>query len=350
MSHTTRRLLALPAIVAVAGFTATGPALAHGGPVVRSAGPLSDLQPATPGPFDGASAAVQVGPPRTARTPCFACVASTAPTARPSGRTCTPGPAWPVTRPLPSATTTPTCSPASCRPRSARTPRCGSTSPSTTGRHRDRHAFRSCRSRDALDRHPRGGDRPPHRDRRRAAGLPAGGVVMVRGLVVGALAGAGWGVVARLFMRLLSRRPAVLVGRHAGHPRGGDRRRGLRGPGSRRPLAGRSSGGGWPPCRRCCSSSARAACSSRRRRAWRWCCAAGPWCGPSGWCSRWCRWWSSPGTNRRCHRPRWPAWCSWWPPARRSGGASARSSVGGARGRSDASADAVGCAPEAALA
>jgi len=60
MSHTTRRLLALPAIVAVAGFTATGPALAHGGPVVRSAGPLSDLQPATPGPFDGASAAVQV--------------------------------------------------------------------------------------------------------------------------------------------------------------------------------------------------------------------------------------------------------------------------------------------------
>ena len=60
MSPTTRRLLALPAIVAVAGFTATGPALAHGGPVVRSAGPLSDLQPATAGPFDGASAAVQV--------------------------------------------------------------------------------------------------------------------------------------------------------------------------------------------------------------------------------------------------------------------------------------------------
>ena len=60
MSHPTARLLALPAIVAMAGFTATGPALAHGGPVVRSAGPLTDLQPATEGPFDGASAAVQV--------------------------------------------------------------------------------------------------------------------------------------------------------------------------------------------------------------------------------------------------------------------------------------------------
>ena len=60
MSHTTRRLLALPAIVAIAGSTATGPALAHGGPVVRSAGPLSDLQPSTAGPFDGAAAALQV--------------------------------------------------------------------------------------------------------------------------------------------------------------------------------------------------------------------------------------------------------------------------------------------------
>ena len=60
MSHTSRRVLAMPAIVALAGFTATGPASAAGGPLVRSAGPLSDLQPATASPFDGASAAVQV--------------------------------------------------------------------------------------------------------------------------------------------------------------------------------------------------------------------------------------------------------------------------------------------------
>jgi Cu/Zn superoxide dismutase len=60
MSQTSRRILAMPAIVAIAGFTATGPALAHGGPLVRSAGPLSDLQPAAAGPFDAASAAVQI--------------------------------------------------------------------------------------------------------------------------------------------------------------------------------------------------------------------------------------------------------------------------------------------------
>ncbi len=60
MSQTSRRVLAMPAIVAIAGFTATGPALAHGGPLVRSAGPLSDLQPAAAGPFDTASAAVQI--------------------------------------------------------------------------------------------------------------------------------------------------------------------------------------------------------------------------------------------------------------------------------------------------
>jgi Cu-Zn family superoxide dismutase len=60
MSHTSRRVLAMPAIVALAGFIATGPAAAAGGPVARSAGPLSDLQPAVAGPFDGASAAVQI--------------------------------------------------------------------------------------------------------------------------------------------------------------------------------------------------------------------------------------------------------------------------------------------------
>ena len=59
MSVTSRRALAMPAIVAIAGFTATGPAC-HGGPVVRSAGPLSDLQPATAGPFDGAAGAVRI--------------------------------------------------------------------------------------------------------------------------------------------------------------------------------------------------------------------------------------------------------------------------------------------------
>lgn len=60
MSHTSRRVLAMPAIVALAGFAATGPAAASGGPLARSAGPLSDLQPATAGPFDGATAAFQL--------------------------------------------------------------------------------------------------------------------------------------------------------------------------------------------------------------------------------------------------------------------------------------------------
>jgi Cu-Zn family superoxide dismutase len=60
MSRTSNRMLAMPAILALAGFTATGPAAAAGGPLVRSAGPLTDLQPAVTGPFDGAGAAVQI--------------------------------------------------------------------------------------------------------------------------------------------------------------------------------------------------------------------------------------------------------------------------------------------------
>lgn len=60
MSDTSRRVLAMPAILALAGFAGAGPAAASGGPIARSAGPLSDLQPAVASPLDGASAAVQV--------------------------------------------------------------------------------------------------------------------------------------------------------------------------------------------------------------------------------------------------------------------------------------------------
>lgn len=73
MNPTSRRALAMPAIVAIAGFTATGPSAdadgspaghpRHDGPhglVVRNAGPLVDLQTATIGAFDGASAAVRI--------------------------------------------------------------------------------------------------------------------------------------------------------------------------------------------------------------------------------------------------------------------------------------------------
>ncbi len=73
MNPTSRRALAMPAIVAIAGFTATGPSAdadessaghhRHDGPhglVVRNTGPLVDLQPAAAGPFDGASAAVRI--------------------------------------------------------------------------------------------------------------------------------------------------------------------------------------------------------------------------------------------------------------------------------------------------
>ena len=90
MTTTSRRVLAMPAIVALAGFVGTGlgaeapgaheaPSAGgvhshagfrahegtdgHGGrgaPIVRSSGPLSDLDPTATGPFDGASAAVRI--------------------------------------------------------------------------------------------------------------------------------------------------------------------------------------------------------------------------------------------------------------------------------------------------
>jgi Cu/Zn superoxide dismutase len=59
MSITSRRLLPLAAIVALITLPATANAGDHG-PVVRAAGPLADLQPATAGPFDGSTAAFQV--------------------------------------------------------------------------------------------------------------------------------------------------------------------------------------------------------------------------------------------------------------------------------------------------
>lgn len=60
MTRTSRRALAVPAILALATVCATAPAGADGrGPLVRTSGALSDLQAAA-GPFDGASAAVQI--------------------------------------------------------------------------------------------------------------------------------------------------------------------------------------------------------------------------------------------------------------------------------------------------
>ncbi|HET8969877.1 MAG TPA: superoxide dismutase family protein [Candidatus Nanopelagicales bacterium] len=60
MTTTSRRALAVPAILALAGVCATAPAAADTrGPLVRASGVLSDLQVAA-GPFDGASAAVQI--------------------------------------------------------------------------------------------------------------------------------------------------------------------------------------------------------------------------------------------------------------------------------------------------
>lgn len=61
MSMTSRRALAVPAILALAGVAATAPAAAaSGGVLVRTSGTLSDLQVATAQPFDGAHAAVQI--------------------------------------------------------------------------------------------------------------------------------------------------------------------------------------------------------------------------------------------------------------------------------------------------
>ncbi|WP_377641680.1 hypothetical protein [Oryzobacter terrae] len=59
MSSTSRRLAVATAIVALTAAPAAALAAPHG-PLVRADGPLSDLQTATAGPFDGAHAAFQV--------------------------------------------------------------------------------------------------------------------------------------------------------------------------------------------------------------------------------------------------------------------------------------------------
>jgi len=59
MSITSRRVLPLAAIVALVALPATAHADDHG-PVVRASGTLSDLQTATAGPFDGATASFQL--------------------------------------------------------------------------------------------------------------------------------------------------------------------------------------------------------------------------------------------------------------------------------------------------
>ena len=61
MTTTSRTALAVSAILALGALAATAPASASThGPLVRASGPLSDLQPAETGPFDGATAAVQI--------------------------------------------------------------------------------------------------------------------------------------------------------------------------------------------------------------------------------------------------------------------------------------------------
>ncbi len=60
MTTTSHRLgTALAAIVALIALPVSASAAGHG-PVVRSSGPLADLQPATAGPFDGARASFQL--------------------------------------------------------------------------------------------------------------------------------------------------------------------------------------------------------------------------------------------------------------------------------------------------
>ena len=59
MSLTSRRLVPLAAIVALFALTPTANA-GDFGPIVRASGPLSDLQTAAAGPFDGARASVQI--------------------------------------------------------------------------------------------------------------------------------------------------------------------------------------------------------------------------------------------------------------------------------------------------
>ena len=59
MTSTSRHLAVATAIVALFAAPAAASAAPHG-PLVRASGPLSDLQPTTAGPFDGARAAFQL--------------------------------------------------------------------------------------------------------------------------------------------------------------------------------------------------------------------------------------------------------------------------------------------------
>jgi Cu/Zn superoxide dismutase len=59
MSTTSRHLVPMAAIVALTTLPAAASAGEHG-PLVRTAGPLSDLQTSAAGPFDGATATVQI--------------------------------------------------------------------------------------------------------------------------------------------------------------------------------------------------------------------------------------------------------------------------------------------------
>ena len=148
MSITSRRVLPLAAIVALIALPATANAGDHGsgGPCLRAAGRPPAGHGRTLRRGHGGLADRRLRP--TAATACCASRGSTPrPTARPSGPTCTPARASPATAPPPSATTTPTSSPGSPRPRSARTPRCGSTSPSRTARRPRRHPCPSSRFR-----------------------------------------------------------------------------------------------------------------------------------------------------------------------------------------------------------
>ena len=219
MSSTSRRALACRPLSRSPPSPRQRPRPPTPGPLVRTAGsavgpPARRRRPLRRG--EGGRADRGLG--QTARTPSCGCAAIEG-----ADGADLRGP--PARRPVrrrqrgrgPRATTTPTCSPASRRPRSARTPRCGSTSPSTTAPAPRRHPCRSSRcpgrARSSSTRSPptttRGSPGPgSHASRssgdaavvRRGPPRPPGLRRRLRGRLV-------WGIVARVFMRLLTTSP-----------------------------------------------------------------------------------------------------------------------------------------------
>ena len=292
----------------------------------RSAGPLSDLQPAAAGPFDGASAAVQivVSAPRR-RTRCCASRGIDGADGQTFGAHLHAGP---CVAGDPAAALGHYNTDVARRRRAARDQRGHRGVARLHRRRRRRHrdgiravrAAAGARARSSSTRRPPTTTRAPPVPAWPASRWSGDGARPGRR---GCSAGCAWGVVARVFMRLLSDDPQLLVVGHAVHPRASRPWPGRASGWSTRPaVAGGRGGGGWRPCPACCSSPGRGACSCPRPRhghgAARRTGGAGSRRRGRGGAARGPR----RATSRRCHSTQVAGLPSWWPRPRRWGGRS----------------------------